>query len=173
MTEFKLREAILATWRTNNRVTSFLFENLPDELWPKKVPSYPRRTVRMIAGHIHNDRCMWLKMVGKKYGIAAPKSVNRHSVTRDELLPALERSSQTIIDLLEAGLEHGGKISGFPHGEVTHFMAYLVAHEAHHRGQICMLARQLGHRLPDNVTGSGLWDWSKRAKEVQTKNLVF
>jgi hypothetical protein len=28
-----------------------------------------------------------------------------------------------------------------------------------------MLARQLGHRLPAEVTG-GLWQWSKRAREV-------
>jgi hypothetical protein len=28
-----------------------------------------------------------------------------------------------------------------------------------------MLARQLGHRLPTEVTG-GLWQWTKRAREV-------
>jgi hypothetical protein len=28
-----------------------------------------------------------------------------------------------------------------------------------------MLARQLGHRLPAEVTG-GLWHWSKRSREV-------
>jgi uncharacterized damage-inducible protein DinB len=39
-----------------------------------------------------------------------------------------------------------------------------VAHEGHHRGQIVMLARQLGCRLPAEVT-AGLWQWSKRATE--------
>lgn len=162
--ELELRDALLATWRTNDRITAFLFENLPDELWPQKVPGAPRRTVRMIAGHIHNCRCMWIKMLGKKHGISVPASVNRHSVTRDELLPALERSSQGMIELLEAALEGGGKLSGFPL-DVVHFLAYFVAHEGHHRGQITMLARQLGHRLPDEVT-AGLWHWSKRAKEI-------
>jgi hypothetical protein len=29
-----------------------------------------------------------------------------------------------------------------------------------------MLARQLGHRLPDTVT-AGLWQWTKRVHEVR------
>jgi hypothetical protein len=56
-----LSATILAAWHTNHRVTAFLFEHLPDELWAATVPGVPRRTIRMIAGHIHNARCMWLK----------------------------------------------------------------------------------------------------------------
>lgn len=166
-TQFNARAAVVATWQTNNRITVFLFENLPTELWPEKVPGAPRRTVRMIAGHIHNCRCMWIKTLGAKHGIAVPKSVDRRQVTRDQLIPALERSSRGIVSLLELGFDRGAKIPGFPL-DVVHFLAYFVAHEGHHRGQICMLARQLGHRLPAEVT-NGLWQWSQRAQEVQAK----
>jgi uncharacterized damage-inducible protein DinB len=48
--------------------------------------------------------------------------------------------------------------------DVPHVLAYFVAHEAHHRGQIVMLARQLGRRLPSDVS-AGLWQWTKRAQE--------
>jgi len=41
-----------------------------------------------------------------------------------------------------------------------------VAHEGHHRGQIVLLARQTGHRLPGEIT-AGLWQWSQRAKEAK------
>lgn len=164
MSNIELRNALVAAWRTNSRVTAFLFENLPEELWSEKVPGAPRRTVRMIAGHIHNCRCMWIKMLGRKHGIVAPRAVERHRVARRQLLPALERSSQGIVKLLELGVDRGGKLSGFP-PDVVHFMAYHVAHEGHHRGQIVMLARQLGHRLPSEVT-AGLWQWSKRSKEL-------
>ena len=51
--------------------------------------------------------------------------------------------------------------------DVGHVIAYFVAHEGQHRGQIVMLARQLGCRLPAEVT-AGLWQWSKRDKEART-----
>jgi uncharacterized damage-inducible protein DinB len=159
----RLDDAVVATWRTSNRVTVFFFENLPEQVWPLKVPGAPRRTVRMIAGHIHNCRCQWIKVLGRKFGIPVPKSVNRRSVTRGQLLTALGRSNEGIVRLLQLGLERGGKIPGFTQ-DVVHFLAYFVAHEGHHRGQICMIARQMGHRLPAPIT-NGLWEWSKRARE--------
>ena len=73
--------------------------------------------------------------------------------------------------LLELGLAAGGHVPpskayvwrNLPL-DVPHVLTYFVAHEGHHRGQIVMLARQLGHRLPASVTG-GLWEWNKRARE--------
>jgi uncharacterized damage-inducible protein DinB len=43
-------------------------------------------------------------------------------------------------------------------------LCYMLAHEAHHRGQVCMLAHQLGFRLPNKVT-AGIWNWEKLWKE--------
>jgi uncharacterized damage-inducible protein DinB len=41
--------------------------------------------------------------------------------------------------------------------EVAGFLGYLIAHNADHRGQITMLARQLGHRLPQKAM-FGMWE---------------
>ena len=166
------RELLLNAWRTNNRVTTFLVEHLPDELWGTPVPGAPRRTVRMIAGHIHNARCMWIKTLGNEHGIVAPRPVNRFKVGPKELLPALSRSSRGIISLLKLGLDRGGAIppsSSYTWRnlplDVGHVLTYFVAHEGHHRGQIVMLARQLGCRLPVEIT-SGLWHFAKRSEEA-------
>jgi uncharacterized damage-inducible protein DinB len=168
------RHMLLDAWRTNNRVTVFLFEHLTPELWKATVPGAPRRTVRMIAGHIHNARCMWIKTLGSEHGIAVPRAVNRHKVEPKELITALGRSSRGIISLLTLGFDRGGTIPvsasyiwrNLPL-DVGHVLTYFVAHEGHHRGQIVMLARQLGYRLPVEVTG-GLWHFAKRAKEARS-----
>jgi uncharacterized damage-inducible protein DinB len=167
-------DLLLDAWRTNNRVTVYLVEHLPAELWGAAVPGAPRRTVRMIAGHIHNARCMWIKTLGKEFGIAVPRSVNRHKVEPKELIPALDRSSRGILSLLTLGCDRGGTIPASSSYtwrnlplDVGHVLTYFVAHEGHHRGQIVMLARQLGCRLPVEVTG-GLWHWSKRARESRS-----
>lgn len=166
-----LQDALVPVWRTANRVTVFLIEHLPAEVWAGVVPGAPRRTVQMIAGHIHNSRCMWIKTLGKQHGIDVPEPVDRHRVGPTQLVRALNRSSRGMVSLLTLGCDHGGTIPpsrsytwrNLPL-DVGHVLAYFVAHEGHHRGQIVMLARQLGCRLPAEVTG-GLWQWSTRAKE--------
>jgi uncharacterized damage-inducible protein DinB len=160
--------ALIAAWETNNRVTVYLIKNLPAELWSMKIPGSSRRTVGAIAVHIHNARCMWIKMIGARHGVVVPQSVDVRSINSSELLRALRQSSRGMIDLIKLATTRGGSIppaawQNFP-TDVVHFLNYFVAHEAHHRGQLCMLARQLGHRLPTEVT-AGLWQWKTRSKE--------
>jgi uncharacterized damage-inducible protein DinB len=168
-----LSEIILNAWSTNDRVTTFLVEGLPDELWAAAVPGCPRRTIRMVAGHIHNARCMWIKTLGAPHGIAVPPAVDRHRVTRSQLSRALSGSGRGIASLLALGLERDGQIPptaayvwrNLPL-DVGPVLTYFVAHEGHHRGQIVLVARQLGQRLPADVR-DGLWQWNKRAAEAR------
>jgi uncharacterized damage-inducible protein DinB len=172
LSAINLRDTILDAWKTNNRVTVFLVEHLPAELWEAKLPGAPRRTIRMLAGHIHNARCRWIKTLGQEHGFAVPRSVDRYKVKPKDLVAALERSGAGILGLLKFGIDHGGRIPASSSYvwrnlplDVGHVLTYFVAHEGHHRGQIVMLGRQLGYRLPAEVT-NGLWLWSKRAREV-------
>jgi len=170
-----LRDTLLNTWRTNNQVTVFLVEHVPPELWATAVPGAPHRTIRMLAGHMHNARCMWIKTLGQEVGIPVPRSVDRRRVGRKTLVSALHRSSRGMLRLLTLGCKEGGRIPmastytwrNLPL-DVGHVLAYFVAHEAHHRGQIVLVARALGHRLPAAVT-AGLWQWTRRAAEARSQ----
>lgn len=66
--------------------------------------------------------------------------------------------------LLSASLSAGGHVRDFK-PDVVGFFSYAISHEAHHRGQICLLARQLGHPLPKEAR-FGMWEWAKRSKEA-------
>lgn len=167
-----LQDAMLTTWRTNSRVTDYLIEHIPPGLWSAAVPGVPSRTIRAVTAHVHNSRCTWIKTLGHEHGIVAPIRVDHRSVTARQLGAALKRSSRGIAALLALGCRHGGRVPpskayvwrNLPL-DVGHVLTYFVAHEAHHRGQIVMVARQLKCRLPGSVT-AGLWDWRTRRRET-------
>ena len=165
-------KTIIDAWRTNSAMTAFLIERLPPALWSEKIAG-TRRTIRSLAGHLHNSRCRWIKTLGQEHGISAPPFVDLHRATPKQVLTALKPSARGIEAILVLGLEAGGTVPpskayvwrNLPL-DVGHVLTYFVAHEAHHRGQLVLLARQLGHRLP-NETTNGLWWWMGRSDHVR------
>jgi uncharacterized damage-inducible protein DinB len=155
----QLADEVLRCWRINNEVDIILLRALPAVIWPMKIPGYQHKTVRMMGAHLHNCRCMWIRNLGRKCKIMTPDHVDNKEVSVKELITALKESSDTMQELVATGLDHDNRLAGFPPGAVQ-FMHYMVAHEAHHRGQLIMASRQLGYPFPAPVMGK-LWQWSK------------
>ena len=161
-------QRLVDAWRTNHRATAYLVRSLPVGVWASRVPGIPRLTVGMIAAHIHNSRCGWIRSLGARHGVSVPARVDLRRVRPSQLLSALSRSSRGMIELIRLGDARGGRVpratwQNFP-TDLEHFLAYFAAHEGHHRGQICMVVRQLGQRLPRDVAG-GIWQWTRLARE--------
>ncbi len=166
----------LDTWRINCEVTRLLVQNIPLEIWDKGLPASPRRTIRGVAAHLHNARHLWMRNLAVGTKLRIPALVDRHRVSRGKLVTALLSSDRAILRMLEEGLKNGGEFPGVPAAfiwgawprNVQLFSAYAVSHEAHHRGQLLVMARELGHRVPADAVNR-LWQWSshlKRSRET-------
>ena len=173
MSNESLRRIVLGAWQTNNRVMAEFIRALPAALWNAPVPGAPRKTIRTIGAHVHNVRCAWIRTIGSEHGIAVPARVDAKRVTPRQLATALAQSGRGIESILKLGLRSGGSVPpsrGYVWRnlalDVGHVLTYFVAHEGHHRGQIVMLARQTGHRLPAAAT-AGLWQWKPRVTKSE------
>jgi len=153
----QLMQALLNALDTNSRISLYLIDNLPPAAWRAKLPDGKGRTIAAIVAHMHNVRVMWLK-AAKADDI--PDQLDRATVSAAQAARGLESSRDALHKLCSRALETDGRIKGF-RPDVAGFVGYLIAHDAHHRGQIAMVARQLGHALPQKAM-FGMWEWGRR-----------
>jgi uncharacterized damage-inducible protein DinB len=149
-------DAVLRSFAINNRIHLYLLDGLVPEVWEAAPPGGKGRTLAALVSHIHGVRLMWLKAAGVK---ALPAPLEK-TASIAEARKALELSAAAMHDLLSKALNGSGKISGFK-PDAWAFVAYLIAHEAHHRGQMMLLARQMGHPVDKSVS-YGIWEWGVR-----------
>lgn len=152
--------ALLHAWATNDRINQYLLEQLSDAAWRAAPPGGKGRSVAAIVAHMHAVRGMWLKAIGAP----VPAALDTETATRADAGAALAESHRALADVLAAAFAGTGQVKGFKPDAVS-FFGYLVAHDAHHRGQVAMLARQLGHPLP-KAAGFGMWEWGSRGREA-------
>jgi len=155
---FAVVDSLLNAFAINQRIDEFLIRAVPDAAWNATPPGGKGRTIAAMAAHIHNVRLMWLKSVSGSAGL--PARLEGESCSKDQAAGALQESWRALETVLRAALSGDGRVKGFK-PDAAAFLAYLFAHDAHHRGQMAMLARQLGHALPQS-SAYGLWEWGTR-----------
>lgn len=160
-TLFDAAAALLTAFATNNRINIYLIRNIPDEAWRAVPPGGKGRDIGSMAAHIHNVRLMWLKSVqSPDNATPLPQKLDSETVTKEQTVSALEESCAALEESIRGALRTDGRVKGFK-PDVCSFAAYLFAHEGHHRGQITMLARQVGHPVSKSAM-FGLWEWGTR-----------
>jgi uncharacterized damage-inducible protein DinB len=160
-----LGQSAAKTFAANERMNQMLIEHLAPEAWRANTPGNIR-TIAAIFTHVHNVRTKWIRLTAPH--LKVPRQLNRTHCTPQEVSAGLAESAARCEEMLAEALgESGGRIESFlrdgwarPWPVGPEMLCYMIAHEAHHRGQVCMLAHQLGFKLPGKVT-SELWNWEK------------
>jgi uncharacterized damage-inducible protein DinB len=139
------------------RVSEYLLQVLPAPIWRAAPPDGNGRSIALIVAHMQSVRNMFAKMGG---ATLLPGPLDRTRSTRDEAREALQQSREALMSLFKGALAQGQpRVKKMPR-RLVNMMMYLVQHEAHHRGQVCSLARALGHRLSKEEV-MRIWGWKK------------
>jgi uncharacterized damage-inducible protein DinB len=167
--DHSLSRAAARIFAANDRINQLLIEHLEPAAWRAKPPG-KTRTIAAIFTHMHNVRTKWVRLTAPH--LKVPRQLDRAHCTPQQARDGLAVSAARCAEMLAEALGgNGGRASTFlrdgwarrwPAG--PEMLCYMLAHEAHHRGQVCLLARQLGFPLPGEVT-TGMWNWEKLWKE--------
>jgi len=180
--------AAVRVFAANERMNQMLIERLDPAAWraawraapPGDTRQGPRgnargsvrhgvRTIAAIFTHVHNVRTKWVRLTAPHLGV--PARLNRARCTPEQARAGLAESAARCGEMLAEALGGSGRVERFvrdgwarPWPPGVEMLCYMVAHEAHHRGQVAMLAHQLGFPLPVEVT-AGIWNWEKIWRE--------
>jgi uncharacterized damage-inducible protein DinB len=164
----QLGRAAVQIFAANDGINQILIEHLDPAAWRAKPPG-KARNIAAIFTHMHNVRTKWVRLTAPH--LKVPRQLNRAHCTPQQARAGLAESAARCAEMLAEALGGGGRIEMFhrdgwarPWPPGPEMLCYMLAHEAHHRGQVCMLAHQLGFPLPQKV-GYGMWNWEKLWKE--------
>ncbi len=168
----QLGRAAVRIFVANDRINQLLIEHLDPAAWKAKPPAQSpgkARTIAAIFTHMHNVRTKWVRLTAPH--LKVPIQLNHARCTPEQARAALAESAACCAEMLAEALGGEGRIQMFlrdgwaqPWPVGPEMLCYMLSHEAHHRGQVCMLAHQLGFPLPVKVT-SGMWNWEKLWKD--------
>jgi len=152
-------------YAVNDRMNQLVLEHLDPRAWRAKLPGSRSRDIAAIFAHVHNIRRKWLRLSAPH--LKLPAQLNRARSTPKQARAALGESAARCCDMLGGLANPRTRIEKFqrdgwarPWVPGAAMFAYMITHDAHHRGQVCLLAHQLGYPLPKNVAYT-LWNWEK------------
>jgi len=167
----QLGQSAVRIFAANDRMNQMLIEHLDPATWKAK-PLGNVRSIAAIFTHMHNVRCKWIRLTAPH--LKVPAQLNRTHCTPQQARAGLAESAARCAEMLAEALGGDGRVETFlrdgwakPWPVGPEMLCYMVAHEAHHRGQVCMIAHQLGFPLSNAVT-SGMWNWEKLWKACES-----
>jgi uncharacterized damage-inducible protein DinB len=163
-------DEMVQAYALNERVNQLLLERLDPRAWLAKPSGRGTRTIAAIFTHIHNVRCKWLRLSAPH--LKTPARLDRSGCTQNQAASALAESASRCCEMMSDALSGSAeRVPSFlrdgwsrPWRPGVAMCAYMISHEAHHRGQVCMLSHQLGFPLPTQTTAA-MWNWENLCKD--------
>ena len=153
-------EGFLEAWRTNNRINLYLIEQISRDGLKCSLSTHGGRDVALQFAHMHNVRVWQMEQRAKDLAKGMTKFESKVSPSKAALTRALKASGKMIEIFLTDLIEGKTKRRGFKKGIPT-VLAYFVAHESHHRGNIVLTLKQCGEAVASPVRDSMWGDWGK------------
>lgn len=162
-----LSPGLVESYALNERMNQIVLEYLDPAAWRAQPPGRPVRTIAAIFCHVHNIRRKWIRLSAPH--LELPASLDRARCSQKQAKAALAQSGARCREMIAGTVtfRRDGWAKPWPAGAAM--VAYMIAHDSHHRGQVCMLAAQLGFPLPDKAT-SGMWAWERLWRERGSKD---
>lgn len=147
------------SWERETESTIKVLESLGDESLSRPVVE-GGRTLGFLAGHLTGALAGFT--AGAGIDLAAPAAAAQRAATAADLADAYRQGSRSLLDQVRGGwtdesLTEQVEVFGqtMPRGVMLYA---IILHQAHHRGQMTVLMRQAGLRVP-GVYGPSKDDW--------------
>ena len=131
-------------------------QSLDDETLGARI-GRGRSVIEQFA-HLHDARVMWLEALVPGATPTVTK-LGRRAHSSERVAQALDASAAAIAVLLDRHERSGSDVPAF-RNRAAAFLAYLVAHDAHHRGYVAAILKQRGSPVPRAIS-YGIWEWSR------------
>jgi uncharacterized damage-inducible protein DinB len=163
-----LGRAAARIFAANERMNQMILEHLDPAAWKAKPPG-KARSIAAVFTHVHNVRTKWVRLTAPH--LKVPRQLQRSHCTLKQARAGFAESAARCEEMLAEALNGSGRVAKFvrdgwarPWPAGPEMLCYMLCHEAHHRGQVLMLAHQMGFPLPQKVM-YGIWDWERLWKE--------
>jgi uncharacterized damage-inducible protein DinB len=154
-----LKQQILESWRAHNRIMMFVIEHIPDDAMKSTLSARGGRDIARQLAHLHMVRIWHLEATNRNLSKGLKRFEKGRSPDKKSLLAAFRESGKAIEQYLQYRIDNAGATENFKRMAIP-TLAYFIAHETHHRGNIVLTMKQSGFKIPDSLKW-GIWDWNK------------